>query len=260
MVTKYFSPNQNIDKKLMGMLAITQVVVALMLWFASPNHLLPSPVDTIQAFPKLWNVEGVGTELVTSLVLNAQAIFFMLIIFLTLSYLTVVPFFRPIGTFLSLGRFNGFVGLPLIFTLIFGSPHTVKVALLVFGMGVYTVQAVSKLIENIPKEEFDHARTLRMGEWRVVWEVVILGHLDEVIDILRTNIAMGWMMLPMVEGRFRSEGGIGALLMNQDKHFALESIYAIQILVCIVGLIIDYGINVFKNIVCPHANLGLERN
>jgi len=43
------------------------------------------------------------------------------------------------------------------------------------------------------------------------------------MDLLRQNSAMGWMMLTMVEGLVRSDGSIGTLLLNNDKHFDMAS-------------------------------------
>jgi len=41
--------------------------------------------------------------------------------------------------------------------------------------------------------------------------VIVLGRADAAFDAMRQNAAMGWMMLTMVEGISRSEGGIGGL-------------------------------------------------
>jgi NitT/TauT family transport system permease protein len=98
-----------------------------------------------------------------------------------------------------------------------------------------------------------------MSEWEVVWDVVVLGTMDQAIEVLRQNAAIGWMMLTMVEGISRSEGGVGAMLLNQNKHFHLAEVFAIQILILLVGLLLDYAIGVFKNAVCPWAVLTLER-
>jgi NitT/TauT family transport system permease protein len=93
----------------------------------------------------------------------------------------------------------------------------------------------------------------------VVWEVVVLGHFDEVIEILQNNVAMAWMLLPLVEGLFRSEGGLGALISVENKHFNLSAEFAIVFLILFVGLLQDYLIGTFKRIVCPYSDLGLER-
>jgi NitT/TauT family transport system permease protein len=98
-----------------------------------------------------------------------------------------------------------------------------------------------------------------MGEWRVVWEVVVLGQVDRVFDVLRQNAAIGWMMLTMVEGMSRSEGGVGALLLNQNKHFHLSAVFAIQITILLLGLAQDYGIGAVRRLFCPYADLCVER-
>ena len=51
-------------------------------------------------------------------------------------------------------------------------------------------------------------------------------------------------MLTMVEGISRSEGGVGAMLLNQEKHFHLAEVFAIQLMILAVGLLQDFGIGV----------------
>jgi NitT/TauT family transport system permease protein len=181
------------------------------------------------------------------------------LISLGLAYLTVVPAFQPIAMAVSKGRFLGMVGLTFFFTIIFSSGHRLKVSLLVFGVAVFFVTSMIDVVAQIPKEKFDLARTLRMGEWRVVWEVIVLGKADAAFDAMRQNAAMGWMMLTMVEGISRSEGGIGALLLNQNKHFRLEAVFAIQIAILLIGLFQDYALGLAKKFLFPYADLQLEK-
>src|SRR5437763_17101161 len=131
--------------------------------------------------------------------------------------------------------------------------------MLVFAMTVFFVTSMAAVIVQIPKGTFDHARTLRMSEWRVVWEVVILGTADKAFEVLRQNAAMGWMMLTMVEGISRAEGGVGAMLLNQSKHFRLAEVFAIQIVVLLVGMTQDYAIGLARRLVCPYADLTMEK-
>jgi len=126
-------------------------------------------------------------------------------------------------------------------------------------MSVFFITSMASEVLAIPRERFDHARTLRMNEWKVVWEVVILGTADRAFEVLRQNAAIGWMMLTMVEGISRSEGGVGAMLLNQNKHFHLPEVFAIQITILLVGLFQDYGIGVLRRLFCPYADLTLEK-
>lgn len=254
-----FSPNRIISKTAFRFIIVFQVAVLLVVWATSTYVFLPKPMDVWRAFLDLWNHEGLGQELIVSFLLNVQAMAWATFISLALAYLTVVPFFQPIVNAISKGRFLGMVGLTFFFTIIFASGHRLKVSLLVFGVSVFFVTTMIDVVAQVPKEKFDLARTLRMGEWRVVWEVIVLGRADVAFDAMRQNAAMGWMMLTMVEGISRSEGGVGALLLNQNKHFRLEAVFAIQIAILLIGLFQDYALGLAKKFLFPYADLQLEK-
>lgn len=253
-----FLPNRAVSPNVWKILLIGEAAIALALWWFLPMQILPRPGEVFHALRSLW-MEGLGQELIVSFILNLQAIFWTTVISLAISYLTVLPAFRPIAAAVSKGRFLGLIGLTLIFTLTVGGGHRLKLSLLVFGMSVFFITSMAAVIANLPKEKFDHARTLGMHEWRVVWDVVILGTADEAFEVLRQNAAIGWMMLTMVEGISRAEGGVGAMLLNQNKHFHIAEVFAIQIVILVVGMLQDYVIGVVRRLVCPYADLTLER-
>lgn len=259
-IKNLFLPNKNGSEISMFVIGGFWVCLLLIIWTLCATSYIPTPIQTIGAFYRLWFDRGFGVALYDSLTLNIEAISVMFVLAYAVSVATVMPVFRPLATLISSGRFNGFVGLPLVFTSILHNPHSVKIALLVFGMGVFTVLSLVKMFEQIPKERFDHSRTLRMSEWRVVWEVVVLGSFNQVIDILRINIAMGYMLLPMVEGRYKFEGGVGALMEVDAKQFDYSAVFLASIFILLVGLFQDYLISVFKKIICPYSDLGLERS
>src|SRR5438477_4238440 len=254
-----FSPNRVISKAALRFIIAFQIAVLLVVWATSTYVFLPKPMDVWRAFVDLWNHQGLGQELIVSFLLNVQAMAWATVISLGLAYLTVVPVFQPIVLAISKGRFLGMVGLTFFFTIIFSSGHRLKVSLLVFGVAVFFVTSMIDVVAQIAKEKFDLARTLRMGEWRVVWEVIVLGKADAAFDALRQNAAIGWTMLTMVEGISRSEGGIGALLLNQYKHFHVEAVFAIQLSILVIGLFQDYMLVVAKKFICPYADLQLEQ-
>ncbi len=243
----------------MKIVVAVQVAFAIAVWWLSPWEVIPKPLEVFAALGKLWSEEGMGQELITSFLMNVQALLWTTVLSLLLSYLTVLPVVRPITAAVAKGRFLGLIGLTFVFTLIIGGGRPLKLSLLVFGMTVFFVTSMASVVAEIPRSAFDHARTLRMSEWEVVWDVVILGTLDRAIEVLRQNAAIGWMMLTMVEGISRSEGGIGAMLLNQNKHFHIAEVFAIQFMILLVGLMQDYGIGVLKRLVCPWAHITLER-
>lgn len=252
-----FAPNRTLSRSTMLLLISFQVLAFLVLWAFSPFVFLPSLSETLGSFSDLW-ANGLGSDLATSFLLNLQSIFVAAVISLLMAYSTAVPFFRPIVAVVSKLRFLSLIGLTFFFTLASKNGHELKLYLLVFSITVFFVTSMADVLNSIPRVQFDLARTLRMGEWRVVWEVVVLGQADKVFDVLRQNAAMGWMILSMVEGMSRSEGGIGAVLLDQNKHFHLSAVLAIQTTILLVGLGQDYIIGLTKNLFCPYADLMVE--
>ena len=252
-----FKPNRAVPSTFIAAATIVQMVAAAVFWAANSNK-LPSPIGIINAFPRLFQSDLMG-ELQTSFITNVEAIAITALISATISYATVVPFARPVAKLVSSFSFFGMVGFTFFFTLFFGGGHWLKVALMVFGMTPFFVRSMIAMIESIPKSDFDYCRTLGMGEWRVVYEVIILGKLSEAIDILRQNAAIGWMMLTMVEGLVRSEGGIGTMLLNENKYLKLDSVFAIQLIILTVGIGQDFIIETIRKIICPWADLKKER-
>lgn len=246
-----------------GLITVGWIIAALILWMLVGAVFLPTPLDVLKAFSKLWNTDGLGTHLWTSLTLNFASAGILFLVALSIAYSTRMPqpwgkLFGPLAKLISLGRFNGMVGLPLIFLSVLHDPYWVKVSLLVFGAGVFTLLSLIDMIAAIPGERFDDARTLRMSEWEVLWEVVILGSFDQVIDIMRINLAMMWMMLPLVEGYFQYAGGVGTLMLIDNKHLDLDKVFCLLAVIACIGWLQDMALRCIKSLVCPYSEMGLE--
>lgn len=254
-----FRPNRLLSSKAWSLILGVQLGALLLAWTLGGAFLVPSPLGVARAFVTLARDEGLLYELGVSLRVNAEALVISTALSVGLAYLTVMPFMRSIVGLLSKARFFGMSGFVVIFTMAFGGGHALKVSLLVFAMTVFMVTTMASVVAQIPRDKFDHARSLRMGDWRIVWEVVVLGEADQAFEALRQNAAIGWMMLTVVEGLVRSEGGIGALMLNQSKYMQLDAVFAAQLTVLTVGVGQDLFLTWLKDRVCPHASLSLER-
>ena len=51
------------------------------------------------------------------------------------------------------------------------------------------------ILDSINTQEYDLCKTLRMNNWQTMWEVVIVGRLDQAIEVMRQNFAISWMMI-----------------------------------------------------------------
>jgi NitT/TauT family transport system permease protein len=258
-LVRIFSPNKRISRyTLLGLITV-QVLIVFLFWFTSTSVLIPTPDEIFSALGRLIVKDNLIQELWTSISLGLTAMGITIIVSLILSYLTVLPFFRPIAFIITKGRFLTLVGLSFVFTMITHSGHQLKVSLLVFGMSVFFITSMLSVIQSVTRNELNHARTLRMSEWQVVWEVIILGRMDQVFEVIRQNFAISWAMLTLVEGIVRSEGGIGSMLLNQNKHLHLDAVFAIQFVILLVGILQDYLLGVLKELFCPYASLTLDK-
>ena len=257
MKLKILSPNSPVSSKTAKLLVLGWAVLAMAWWMIFPPAIIPGPLDVIKAFSNLVQ-DGLGTEVLSSLWLNIESVLLSTMISLALAYATVLPIARPVVAFVNKMRFLGLTGLTFVFGL-YLTGHDLKVGLLTLGMTVFLSTSMVAVVSGIPKEQFDHARTLGMSEWRVVWEVVVLGTIDEAMEVIRQNAAMGFVMLTMVEGLVRSDGGIGALMLNENKHFNLAAVFALQLTILMIGLLQDFGIGWARKLLCPYADLKMER-
>lgn len=239
-------------------ITLAWVAVLLTVWSFGSAFSLPSLGELPGAWQRMVTQEGLIHELGVSLTLNFEAIVISTVLSVGLSYLTVTKTVRQPVAMLSKFRFFGMAGFVIIFTRIFGGGHGLKLALLVFGMSSFFLTSMIDVVSSASREEFDHARSLRMSRGRAVWEVVIVGRADQAFDSLRQNAAIGWMMLTMVEGLVRFEGGVGVLMLNESKYRNLDAVFAIQLTILAIGILQDQGIAFLKNLCCPYAKLSLE--
>lgn len=254
------TPNQVVSKRTMAIIIAVEVLITLYFWNNNSYEVLPRPLEIWESFKVLMTEGGLAQEMMTSLKLCLNAILHTVIISLVICYATVIPIFRPIAFFVSKNRFLTVVGLSFVFTILTQDGYSLKISLLTFGMTVFFVTEMMTMLNKVlyteeGRNKLNHARTLGMSEWRVVWEVIVLGKIDQVFDIIRNNFAIAWMMLTLVEGLSRADGGVGTMLINQSKYLHLDAVFAIQFLILFVGVGLDYGFGMLKRIFCPYATI-----
>ena len=251
-------PNQWVSQRTYLTMAAAWAALVILLWLVGAG-VFPGPTRVLAELRTLTASEGLLGELLTSLTLFAEALGISVAISFALAYLSVVPAIRPIVTALTKARFLSMVGFTFVFTVWLSGGHALKLALLVFGVSAFLLTSMVDVVSSVTTEKLDHARTLRMSDWRVVWEVVILGQMGPAFDAIRQNAAIGWMMLTMVEGLVRGEGGIGTMLMDQQKHFNLAAIVAVQGVFLIAGFFQDAFLAWLKGVLVPSASLVTAR-
>jgi len=237
-------------------LVVVELALLLIVWsmVVPVSAKFPTPVEIWQRLG--YQIDhGLLFELGVSMKLNLEAIALSSILSLGLAYLFVWPPMRPFANAIAGLRFSGLVGWSFVFYLLIRDGHAIKVAVLVFGMTPYLTTSLLAMVKGIDDEEFQHARTLRLGHLGTTWQVIVRGRLDHAIEAIRQNAAIGWMMVATVEGMLRTEGGIGVRLMEQQKYLKLDDVFAIILVILVVGVLQDFLIRWIRNLVCPYASL-----
>jgi ABC-type nitrate/sulfonate/bicarbonate transport system permease component len=228
-------------------LTIGWLVVVFGTWYLSTTgqkHLLPTPQAVLQGLGEEYK-EGIVHHALSSLALCFQATFWALLISLPLGYLSTLPAFRPFVQGLSKFRYLPLTGITfyLATSPLISSGRSMQVGVLVIFMSVYFVTSLLSVIADIPEEEFDHARSLKMNRWEVLWHIIIRGRIDYAIEILRQNLAIVWMMLVTVESIVMSAGGLGTIIKNADRYANHGRIFAAQLVILLIGIGIDYALS-----------------
>jgi NitT/TauT family transport system permease protein len=247
------TPNQIIDMKAMQMVVWSEIIFFIALWMVSPFRFVPNPMKVYAAAVELLQYDNLGPSIMQSFQLNVEVIIVSTFLSLILAYANTLNIFKPMVRAFANLRYLSMVGLQIYFVQIFGGQ--IKLSVLVFSVSVFFVTGMADVISSIPREQYDLAKTLGFGEWRTVWEVVVLGQRDKAFDVLRQNAAIGWMMLTVAEGMDRSQGGIGVLLLDSNKHFDPPPIFAILIIILILSLGQDAFLGWLRHKTCPYADL-----
>lgn len=252
-----FAPNSQPRPVVFTSMVVAQVALLLLLWLFYPLQMFPSLGEVVRALGGLLTGQGLIQELWASLTTALGALALATVLALLLSYLTALPFFRPLAYAASKMRYLTLTGLTFFMALMLSSGHQVKLAVLVFGATVYLVTGMTSVILSTSQEEMDHARTLGLGEWRSFVEVVVRGKLDAMLEVVRQNFAIIWTLITLVETLYQSEGGIGLLLYKQNRYLHLDGVVAIQLVILATGAAQDYVFVLLRRVFFPYSALGM---
>lgn len=237
------------------MITAIWVILILGYWTLSSTgskHLFPTPTQVWEGFESLYR-EGLIVHLFSSIGLCIQAAVLSIVISLIIAYLSPLPAIRPVASALSKIRYLPLTGITFYLAIMVSDARTMQVSVLFIFMSLYFITSLLSVLKDIPDDEIDHARSLKCSRWEVLWEVVIKGRLDYVLEVLRQNLAIIWMMLVTVESILVAAGGLGVLIKNSDKFMNHGRIVALQIVILLVGLGLDYALSVVRKSVFKYS-------
>lgn len=257
MIKKIFTPFQDLKGSFKTIIVTVWLALLFTFWFVSSSigttHLFPTITQVFQGLCDVWN-QGLIVELGSSLSLCFQAIFYSVFISMIFAYSTTIAFTKSLGTFLSKLRYLPPTGIAFYVTIMMNDARSIQVWVLVIFMSTFLITSLVQMIKDIPNEEFDHAKTLGCNRWEILWEVVIKGRLDYVIELVRQNLAIVWVMLVTVESILIAAGGLGVLIKNGDRLGSNGRVIAVQAVIILVGIGLDFLLTKLRKLAFRYSN------
>lgn len=250
-------PFEHITKQSRLLILLGWVLAIILLWFLGTmgeKHLFPTPQQVFKGLKELYN-EGLVVHIFSSLKLCFISIFLAIIISMIFAYSWPVPLLKPAAEFITKLRFLPFTGLSFSITMVVNDARNMQIWIMVIFLTTFLTTSLISVISAIPQEEFDHAKTLKCTKLEILWEVIILGRIDYVIDVIRQNLAITWMMLVTVESIVVAAGGLGFLIKNSDKFMNHGRIIALQIIILLIGLGLDWFINFLRKALFRYSKI-----
>jgi NitT/TauT family transport system permease protein len=148
-------------------------------------------------------------------------------------------------------RFVPLTALTGLFIAWFGIDMNMKVQFLAFGIIVYLLPVVMQRINEVDKVYPQTSYTLGAIKWQTIKSVYFPAVMSKVSDDIRVLTAISWTYI-IVPEMINSNGGIGALIFKSARQSRLDKVFAILILIVIIGFLQDRLFKFLDKIIFPH--------
>lgn len=233
--------------------ALTFLFIGLIIfgwWFVTKGNtveerilvplILPSPVEVLQAFPKLHMEQGLVRSVGVSFQRVGTGFSLAIIAALSLgiymaSFAGISAFFRPLAL---IGSYIPIVCLVPLSMAWWGGGEMQKIGFLFIACFVVLLPLVMKAINNVDPAYIDVAKTKGASQWQLVKNVLVPVAMPDIWDHLRGVYGVGWGWIILAEV-VNSQNGLGYLMSISERRGQTASIFAIIIVIVIVATICD---------------------
>ncbi len=255
-VTKVISPFKKLTPIEQSISMLVVGMGLLLLWSMSGSKYIPTPLEIIEALPRLMEKDLIY-NFSKSLRFCFKALAYSTLIAYFFALLSVLPLFKTFCQFLRKFRFLPSAGLSFLFmklSVIYGDGIDSQILwMMIFGITTWLLDSFIGIALSVTEDEVMYARSLRLSRWQCMKEILILGKASLMMEALIANFAMAWMLLAAVENIAKASGGIGVVLAESNKYYKFDEVYAIQLIILLTGILIDFLLNKLKKFLFPYA-------
>jgi len=205
-----------------------------------PPLILPSPLEVLEAFPRLHFEQGLVRSTATSFIRVTVGFGFAAVVAVPLgvymgSFPPVAAFFRPLALVGAYVPIVVFVPLTLAW---FGLSEMQKVGFLFIGCFVALLPLVVKAVGDVPAAYLDVAVTKGATDWQLVRHVLFPVAKADIWEILRGVYGVGWGWIILAEV-VAAEKGLGYLITVSERRAHTAAIFAVIIVIVAIGVACD---------------------
>lgn len=238
---------------------VSLTLMPFLVYMVLPTSVFPSFIGILESIPKMLKANDLIDNFITSLTFCIKAMFYSCIIAFLFMLIARVPLFQAFAVFCRKFRFLPSVGLSFLFMRITPDVHTQMMWMMVFGITVFMIDGAVGIALSVTKDDVNYAKSLRLTRWQVFRELIIYSKLPAFLSMAISNFAIAWMLLASIENIAKSSGGIGVVLAESSKYFHLEQIYAIQILILLTGILVDFTLTKLNQWFFPYITLKIAQ-
>lgn len=221
--------------------------------FKKVYPLLPRPDHVLFAFGDLYTKENVISNTGHSIWLNIQGYVWAILISIIIGMiLGLFPLFRSLFTkqvdamrYLPLSALTG------LFITWFGLGDPMKIAFLAFGIIVYLIPVVVQRLDEVDEVLLQTSYTLGATKWQKIKTVLFPGILSKITDDIRVLTAISWTYIIIAELLNKGEG-IGSLIYTKLRQGQMDRVFALLLLIMLIGIAQDKLFVLFDKIINPH--------
>ncbi len=223
--------------------------------FVKVYPLLPTPLSVVKSFSSLINQDKLIPNALKSIWLNIQGYVWAVLIAIPIGFIIALfPLFR--GLFsrqVDAMRFLPLTALTGLFIIWFGIQDEMKVAFLAFGIIVYLLPVVVQRIYEVSDVYTKTVFTLGATNWHTIRTVYIPSVMTQLMDDIRVLTAISWTYIIIAELVNRA-GGIGSLIYIKSRQGQVPKVFAILIVIIIIGLLQDMLFVYISKRLFPHKH------